>query len=717
MTDGALLAKSFYKFSLCSNHVAFRIKRYLGYFLSAILALPALAQTPAEQVNVFLGSSGDHGQLSPAASYPFSMLSLGPQTYPNLHTGYEHLARKFLGFTHTRFEGVGCQGAGGNLLVKPFLGTDPAQTTLLKKTEHATPGYYGVTFDNGIGAELTVAQRFGLHRYHFPAGAARGLFVDISYSFANGFKREEHATTDTSLSGWLEAGTTCSAGTYRLYYYLETSQPVQWQPAGAHQLVARLPSTGAPDVEVRVAFSSVSLADAQATLKQQAAADFATVRQASAQAWNTLLTRVQVQGEPDRQRLFYSLLYRTLQSPYVISEPDGRYQATNGSLQHSTQPVYNGWAIWDNYHTQLPLLSLAYPTEFQDITTSLANLYRFGKKDYATQHEPSPTVRTEHASIVLLDAARKGYTVDLRGIRDSLVSQARRLDYSHPDKALESSYDAWALGEILGRLKEPKETASWHAKALEYKRYWQNDFQDMTKPDVDRLPARGLYQGTIWQYRWNVPFDVHGLQELMGGEAAFRQQLDTFFGGDYYNHANETDLQAPTLYNATQQPWQSQALVHHLAVDTVVQHYFNDNSRGIDPYVGRIYQNQPQAYLRTMDDDAGAMSAWFVLASCGLLPACVGEPVYYLNLPLFQQITVQTGGRKPLTIKVENYAPNRVYIQAARLNGKPLNRNWLTHQELAAGGALVFVAADEPNKTWGTQQLWVAGESPQPLGR
>jgi putative alpha-1,2-mannosidase len=44
------------------------------------------------------------------------------------------------------------------------------------------------------------------------------------------------------------------------------------------------------------------------------------------------------------------------------------------------------------------------------------------------------------------------------------------------------------------------------------------------------------------------------------------------------------------------------------------------------------------------------------------------------------------------------------------LNGKPLNRNWLTHQELAAGGTLVFVAADVPNKKWGTQQPWISGE-------
>ncbi|WP_324670965.1 glycoside hydrolase domain-containing protein [Hymenobacter sp. GOD-10R] len=682
--------------------------RYLLRLFFLLICFPTLAQTPTQQVNVFLGTSGDHGQLSPAASYPFSMLSLGPQTYPNTHTGYEHLARTFLGFTHTRFEGVGCQGAGGNLLVKPCLGPDPQQTQLLKKSEQAEPGYYSVTFANGIGAELTVGQRFGLHRYHFPAGAERTLYLDLAHSLANGFKQEEHATQDAALSGWIEAGTTCSAGTYRLYYYLELNQPAQWTAAGAHQLLVRLPATGAAEVEVRVAFSSVSVADAQATVQRQAHTSFEEVRRAASLAWNAQLARVQVQGEADRQGLFYSLLYRTLQSPYLVSEPDGRYRAIDGSLQKSKRPVYNGWAIWDNYHTQLPLFSLAYPNEFQDIAPSLANLYRYGKKNFATQHEPSPTVRTEHAIVVLLDAVRKGYAVDLRGIRDSLISEVERLDYSHPDKALESSYDAWALSEILGILKDKSLSAKYRQKALQYQDYWRKDFQDMTRPDVDRLPTRGLYQGTIWQYRWNVPFDIKGLQQMMGGEEAFRQQLDAFFAGDYYNHANETDLQAPTLYNATQQPWKSQALMHQLAADTVVQHYFNDNSRGIDPYIGRIYQNQPQAYLRTMDDDAGAMSAWYVLTACGLMPACVGQPVYYLNLPLFRQIKLQVAAKQPLVIEVENYAPARRYIQAARLNGKPLNRNWLTHQELAAGGTLVFVAADEPNRTWGTQQPWIA---------
>ncbi|MBC6991208.1 glycoside hydrolase domain-containing protein [Hymenobacter sp. BT491] len=667
----------------------------------------AQSLTPAEQVNVFLGSSGDHGQLSPAASYPFSMVSLGPQTYPNTHTGYEHLARKFLGFTHNRFEGVGCQGSGGNLLVKPFMGTNPSQTELLKTAEQAEPGYYSVAFKNGQKAELTVAQKVGLHRYYFPAGE-RGLFFDLSHSFVNRFRQEQHTTQGATLSGWIEAATTCDAGVYKIYYCLEVTQSVQWETTGLHQLIARLPAGAAGKVEMRVVFSSVSVEHARAALAARRTATFEALRQESRQAWNALLTRVQVKGEPAREKLFYSLLYRTLQSPYVVSEPDGTYRAIDGSLQKAPRPVYNGWAVWDNYHTQLPLLSLVYPSEYQNIAFSLANLYRFGKKDFATAHEPSPTVRTEHTIVVLLDAYRKGYAVDLRGIRDSLLSEVNRLDYSHPDKALESSYDAWALAEILGELKEKKLSAQYRRKALQYKELWQKDFQDLTKPDVDKLPARGMYQGTIWQYRWAVPFDVKGLMELMGGEPVFRTQLDAFFGGDYYNHANETDLQAPALYNATREPWKSQALMHQLAVDTVVQHYFNDNSRGIDPYIGRIYQNQPQAYVRTMDDDAGAMSAWYVWSACGLMPACVGAPVYYLTLPLFQELTLQVAAKKRLVIRVKNYAPARRYIQAARLNGKAIDRNWLTHKELSAGGELVLLASDTPNTQWGLQHPWVS---------
>lgn len=668
-----------------------------------LLSVFIQAQQPAANVNVFLGSSGDHGQLSPAASYPFSTLSIGPQTYPNLHMGYEHKAKVFLGFTHNRVEGVGCMGSGGNLLIKPFVGGDPANCQLLKAGEKAGPGYYTVNFDNGIGAAFTVYERSGVEQYTFPAGR-KGWWIDLSHTLANRFVNEEHQIKGNRITGWIDSKTTCNVGVYRVYYCLDINAgALNITDQGEHHLLL-IPSDTTRSATIRVDFSSVDEAHAVAALP---AGTLNEVQHKSTQGWNELLQRIQVKGPADRIKLFYSLLYRTVQSPYIVSEKDGAYRAVDGSLQHTKDTVYNGWAIWDNYRTQLPLLSILFPERYGQMAASIAGLYKHGKKDYATQHEPSNTVRTEHAIVVLLDAVRKGYPVDVRAIKDSLLAEAARLDFAHPDKALESSYDVWALSELMNMAGDKTLSDSFKRKALEYKTYWNRDFKDLTKNDVDRVSARGMYQGTVWQYRWLVPFDVKGLIELTGGMEAYVLQLDQFFDNDLYCHANEPDIQAPFMYNMTPQPWKSQALAHKYAVDTVVQYYFNDNSRGIDPFVDVIYRNSADTYVRTMDDDAGAMSAWYVFTACGLSPACVGWPVYYLNAPLLPEISFKWGNGKSFVIRTENFTTRNRYISRALLNGKPLNRNWLTHEEIMKGGVLTITASDKPVPSFGTTNQWI----------
>jgi putative alpha-1,2-mannosidase len=699
---------SFYFLISAVNSKSHYIMKY--YFLALfLLPITLSAQTSVHQpskaalVNVFLGSSGDHGQMTPAATYPFSMLSIGPQTYPKLHAGYEYKAKIFLGFTHNRFEGVGCQGSGGNILIKPYLGESPAASGLVKTSESAAPGSYEVAFSNRIKAAFSVVEKQGLEHYDFPAGP-KGFYFDLSHTLANHFVSEQHEINGQTISGYVEARTTCNVGTYKIYYHIAVDKPVKWTDSANHKLTAVLdPSESS--AEIRVSFSSVDVAHAVSAMDNR---NFPAMKTAAAKGWNEVLGRIKVKGDPEREKLFYSLLYRTMQSPYVISEKDGSYRATDGTLQHSRETMYNGWAIWDNYRTQLPLLALALPEKYKGITNSIANLYVYGKKDYATRHEPSNTVRTEHAIVVLLDAYRKGYKVDFAGICDSLIKDVDRLDYSHPDKALESSYDAWALAQILKVLKKDELSAKYLKKAAEYKTYWKKDFEDVTRRDVDQVSARGLYQGTILQYRWFAPFDLKGLIELMGGDAAYIKQLDHFFENDQYNHANEPDIQAPFMYNASTKPYKSQVLVHKLAADTVVQYYFNDNSRGIDPFIDRIYKNQPDAYIRTMDDDAGANSAWFVFAACGFSPACVGSPVYYLNVPLFPEVSFEWPNRKAFKITTENYSERHPYIAQVKLNGRVLDRTWITHEEIMKGGELVITAADHPNDSLGVKTRWMS---------
>ena len=681
--------------------------------LLSLLSLNVLAQQkaqlfsiktakPVDQVNVFLGASGDHGQMSPAASAPFSMLSIGPQTYPKTHTGYEHLAKKFEGFTHNRFEGVGCQGSGGNIFIKPFLGTDPAESDLIKVSEKANPGYYEVGFDNKIKASFTVLGKAGKHAYQFPKGA-KGFYLDLGYAFNGAFVAESHEVNGNAISGWITSKTTCGVGKYKLFYYMEIDDNVSWKVSGDHKMIAML-KEAVTSVGIDIALSAVSVEAAKNAINKN---PFDTVKEQSSANWNTHLSKISVNGDLESAKLFYSLLYRTMQSPYVISEADGTYRNTKGEIQRDKEIRYNGWAIWDNYRTQLPLLSLIEQDRYTGMVNSIADLYNSGKKDYAGQHEPSNTVRSEHAIVVLLDAYRKGYAVDFGKIADSLVKEVDGLDYKSPDKALESSYDNWALAEIFKILKNKEKSDFYRSKALEYKKYWNKDFKDMTKNDVDRMQARGLYQGTIWQYRWFVPYDFKGLIELDGGEESYLAKLDEFFARDLYNHANEPDLQVPLMYNVTKSGYKSQYWMHQLAADTVIQNYFNDNSRGIGSYIGKIYRNHPEAYLRTMDDDAGAMSAWYVFAASGFSPACVGWSIYYLNVPLFPLLSYSLPKGKTFTIETENFNSKNKYIKAVLLNGKPYKKNFITQEDINAGGVLKIVASAVPVKISDTEN-WIS---------
>ncbi|WP_448698153.1 glycoside hydrolase domain-containing protein [Mucilaginibacter sp. AW1-3] len=631
------------------------------FFLGSLLACANVQAQQAhynDKVNVFLGTAGDHGQLSPGACAPFGLLDVSPETYPATHTGYDHRAKSFLGFSHNRLEGVGCKGSGGNLLIKPLL----KNTTLIKQSEQARPGYYAVGFQNGIGVSISVKGNIATEHYT----GQQQLFLDLSHALANGFVAEQHSWNSGILSGWIESGTTCRFGTYKTYYTVRFSSPVKISDSTAHMLTLDC----AKSITLTVHFSAKSEDNFENEAK-----------------WEQELSRIKVSGDPEEEKLFYSLLYRTLQAPYQIADH-----------------AYSGWSIWDNYRNELPLLSIIEPERYQDMINSIVKLYQTGKKDWATQREPSNTVRTEHAIVVLLDAYRKGYPVDFSHIKDSLIAENKRLDDKTPDKALESSYDSWAMSQVLAILKEDSLSRVYLNKAANWKSSWNKDFKNLSKPDVDHLEARGMYQGTIWQYRWFVPFDVEGLIAACGGESAYLKQLDTFFAQDYYCASNEPDLQAPYMYQFTSRPWQSQQMIRHYAKDTVIQYYQDNNYRGIGAQIGRVYNNRPDGLLQTMDEDMGEMSAWYVMAAIGLSPACVGWPVYNLHVPLFRTVSF---GKFQVIVKGKGR-----YIRSVSFDRRPFKRNWLSHQEIMRGGTLVITASTVPNKNFGIQNQWMTSLNP-----
>ena len=68
---------------------------------------------------------------------------------------------------------------------------------------------------------------------------------------------------------------------------------------------------------------------------------------------------------------------------------------------------------------------------------------------------------------------------------------------------------------------------------------------------------------------------------------------------------------------------------------------------------------------------------------------------------LFDKATIHLGNGKDLKIVALNNSTANLYIQSASLNGKPWNKPWFSHSDIADGGELVLKMGPRPNKEWG----------------
>jgi putative alpha-1,2-mannosidase len=212
------------------------------------------------------------------------------------------------------------------------------------------------------------------------------------------------------------------------------------------------------------------------------------------------------------------------------------------------------------------------------------------------------------------------------------------------------------------------------------------------------------YEGSKWQWRWNVIHDVPSLIQEFGGSDEFVGQLEYFFDHDLYTAGNQIDLQAPFLFNMAGSPWLTQRWVRKLLTQPVTQKYGTHNLF-TTPVYDRIYKATPDGYLDEMDDDYGCMAAWYDMSAMGLYQMCPGNMYYQLTAPIFDKVTIRLDksyySGKKFVIRAKNLSAGNIYIQSATFNGKPWNKSEIRHDEITGGGELVYEMGPEPNKNWG----------------
>lgn len=716
----------------------------------AVIPLPGSATEILQWVDPFIGTSGT-GHTFPGACYPFGFIQLSPDTGNGewaYCAGYQYEDTRVRGFSHTHMSGGGIADLGDVSLL-PF--SDRAvlrpaswgavDVAFSKDAETAAPGYYRTVLpEDGIRVELTATEHTGLQRYTFTRGGAGRVWVSIDrilFSWGDPEKRrvQEGAITvedDYRLSGWYKSKMMAAR---EVFFALQFDQPIVEHRSvdgdARRQLIldfGELEAGG--EIRARCAISTVSVEGARKNLEAESAGQsFDTIRSAAEAAWSRYLSRVRIDGTEAQKKQIYSSLYRLCLQPNNIADVDGRYRGGDREIHVSeTGNFYSTIALWDIYRAAFPLYTILTTEKVPEFTNSL--LAHYDQVGYLPVWPlwgaDSQVMIGNHAVAVVTDAVLKGF----EGISPEHAFEAvkatltrnhwRKYDWALYDahgyipsdrfpveavsSTLEAAFDdscAARLAEALGKGKD----RTFFASRAQYFRNlydarsgfmrgrssdgkWVEPFDPLK---ISHAGAGGDYtEGNAWQYLWSVQHDIPALVALLGGPAAARERLDTFFSlppeiyGDgstldvsgligQYAHGNEPSQHVIYLYNYVGRPERTQELVRQV--------------------IETLYAASPQGLPG--NDDFGQMSAWYVLSSLGFYPVDPASGRFNLGVPAFPYAELDVNGNV-FSIRAEGFGPENRYVGKVTLNGVPVLDHQISYQAIMRGGELVFEMMNRP---------------------
>jgi len=484
-------------------------------------------------------------------------------------------------------------------------------------------------------------------------------------------------------------------------------------------------------ITAKIGISYVDVAGAEKNLEAEATRkDFDTIRRDAVSAWNKELSTIEVSGgSPEQRTVFYTALYHSLLMPSLFDDADGRYLGFDSKIHTvpTDHHVYANFSGWDIYRSEIPLLSMIEPQRMQDMAQSVVLMYEQGGW---IDRWPQINLYTEDMvgsplSIALSTAWLDGlHGFDMKTAWEGMMKDATEappsghpyvgeegvewmnaLHYLPADKvtygsvAMTQEYalayaSLYRLAVGLGKTSDAKQM---YDRALYYRNLFnpEDDFFRPRNADGTWVPgfnpaqdSHGFVEGTGWHYRSFAPADIGWLVKTFGQEH-FNASMIEFFDypvpgwyGHFYNPYNETDLQAPFVFNFSGQPWRSQQVVRR-----VLKENYRDAPDGVPG-----------------NDDCGAMSSWAVLSMMGIYSVDPGSLAYELVSPVFAKVVVHLQppyAGTAFTITTTKSPSSTPYIQNVTLDGREHARNWIAFHDITDGGTLHFDLGASPDKHWG----------------
>ncbi|GAU66974.1 beta-mannosidase [Streptomyces sp. NBRC 110611] len=457
--------------------------------------------------------------------------------------------------------------------------------------ETARPHYYGVTFDNGLKAEITPTDHAALMRFTFPADRASLIFDNVN--------NKGGLSLDTGrgvVTGFSDVRSGLSVGATRLFVYAEFDAPVTGggKPAGGggrDDVTGYLRFRPGADrtVTMRIATSLISVAQAKANLSREipAGASFTDVMHRARAQWDGLLGRVEVEGAGrDQLTTLYSSLYRLYLYPNSGFEQVGSRSRYASPFSPRTGPdtptrtgskivdgeVYVNNGFWDTYRTTWPAYALLTPKQAGRMVDGFVQQYKDGGWISRWSSPGYADLMTGTSSdVAFADAYVKGVDFDAKAAYEAALKNATVVPAS-PGVGRKGMADSpflgytstatgeglsWALEGYLndygiarmgralyertGIARYKEESEYFRDRALGYVHLFDHKagfFQGKDGQGNWRVPSERFdprvwghdYTETNgWGYAFTAPQDSRGLANLYGGRAGLAAKLDAFF--------------------------------------------------------------------------------------------------------------------------------------------------------------------------------------------
>lgn len=735
-------------------HFASRVSGRLACLVLAVsTALPLVAQDALQWVDPLIGTQKGpigYGGTMPFVTPPFGMINWTPQTRQNRLSvvSYNYDDKAISGFMGTHQPAI-WMGDYGSLTVMPELDTlkltpEERQLPFSHADEQAHPDHYAVRLNAGEGrvlhAEMTATERCAYMRFTFPASQNALLLIEASKPGLAGAATVDAAHNE--ITGYNPERTDRILGPFTLpnfkgYFVAQfrkafiasgTYAPTADNAHRATGAWVRFNTTEGEVVELRIGTSFLSVEDARKNLEREIPRwDFEATRAALHAVWLDKLSRLQLEGATDAERrIAYTGLYHALLYPRIFSENGRYYSAFDDKIHNGSS--YTAYSIWDTYRAEWSLLTLVAPERIDGMLQALLQNYQEGGW---MPKWPNPSYTNimigTHADSLVAEAMRKGFhgfDFDLawqavykdamtppdgdttRRWRDREpgtpyearggLTYLKQLGYIPDDKTaesasrtLEDAYDDWCVAQIARQLGKQQDFLAFQDRAHNYENIFNKATGFMQARNFDgswAAPNAGWTEGNTWVYTWYVPQDFAGLIQLMGGRDAYNTRLDQHFSDKHNVHSNEPSHHYGYLYDYSGQPWKTQSRVRAIA-----QAEYNATPAGLDG-----------------DDDCGQMSAWYLFTAFGFYPVNPASGDFMIGSPLFRRMSLRLANGKTFSVVAANNSAENLYIQSARLNGKPLDRPVITWEDIQSGATLELIMGPSPSQ-------WAAQWQPTPL--